>query len=155
MKVLVTGGMGFIGSHTVEAFLDAGHDVVATYYETWRVPSFLEPHVGKRLVYEQADVGAAGVVLGLVRRHGVDGIVHLAIHGRAQADAGEDLRANMDKISLLLDAARESGVKPSASPARRPPTSACRMARFGRPIHCRWSPWLRPRHTRRPGRYSR
>ena len=28
MKILVTGGLGFIGSHTVVELLNAGHDVV-------------------------------------------------------------------------------------------------------------------------------
>lgn len=110
-KVLITGGMGFIGLHTVEAFLDAGDEVVATYRETWRLPSFLESRVGKGLTWEQADIGEPGVVLSLAKKHEVDGIVHMAIHGQAQPDAGSDLRINMDKLSLLLDASRDAGVR--------------------------------------------
>ena len=110
-KVLITGGMGFIGLHTVEAFLDAGDEVVATYRETWRLPSFLEARVGKGLTWEQADIGVPGALLALANKHQVDGIVHMAIHGQAQPDAGADLRINMDKLSLLLDASREAGVR--------------------------------------------
>ena len=31
MKVLVTGGTGLVGSHSVKAILDAGHDVRLSY----------------------------------------------------------------------------------------------------------------------------
>lgn len=111
MTVLITGGMGFIGLHTVEAFLNAGENVVATYRETWRMPSFLAAHLGDRLSFEQADIGEPGALLAIARKHHVDGIVHMAIHGTTQADPGDDLRVNMDKISLLLDAARDAGVR--------------------------------------------
>ena len=111
MTVLITGGMGFIGLSTVEAFLDAGDEVVATYRKTWRMPSFLEARVGKGLTFEQADIGEPGVLLALANKHKVDGIVHMAIHGQAQPDAGADLRINMDKLSLLLDASREANVR--------------------------------------------
>ena len=111
MTTLITGGMGFIGLHTVRAFLDAGEDVVATYRETWRPPPFLVDEIGKRVIYEQADVGEAGVLMGLAKKHRVDGIVHLAIHGNAQADPGDDLRLNMEKLSIVLDAARNSGIR--------------------------------------------
>jgi UDP-glucose 4-epimerase len=36
--ILITGGMGFIGLHTAQRFLDAGEDVVITRYRTWRGP---------------------------------------------------------------------------------------------------------------------
>ena len=39
--ILVTGGLGFVGSHTVASLLKAGHDVVATRYRSGRMPSFL------------------------------------------------------------------------------------------------------------------
>ncbi len=42
MTTLITGGMGFIGLHTARAFLDAGEDVVITYFQTWREPSFMK-----------------------------------------------------------------------------------------------------------------
>ena len=34
MAILITGGMGFIGLHAAKAFVDAGEDVVVTYYQT-------------------------------------------------------------------------------------------------------------------------
>ena len=111
MTVLITGGMGFIGLSTVEAFLNAGDEVVATYRQTWRLPSFLEPYMGKRLTYEQVDLDDHNALLDVARKHKVDGIVHMAIHTRAYDHPGDDLRANMDKLSWLLDAARDAGVR--------------------------------------------
>ena len=111
MTTIVTGGLGFIGAHAVRAFAEAGEHVIATAYESRRVPSLLEPHVGERVTVEQCDVGEPGAVETLARKHGADGIVHLAIHRRASTDPGEDLRVNMDKLSHLLDGALAAGVR--------------------------------------------
>ena len=111
MTTIVTGGLGFIGSHTVRAFAEAGEQVVATSYENTRVPSFLQPYVGNSLTIEQCDLDEPGSLEAVARKHGADGIVHLALHRRASADPGEDVRVNMDKLSHLFDGARAAGVK--------------------------------------------
>ncbi len=111
MTTIVTGGLGFIGSHTVRAFAEAGERVVATSYESTRVPSFLESHVGNGVTIERCDLDEPGAIEAVARKHGADGIVHLALHRRASADPGEDVRVNMDKLSHLFDGARAAGVK--------------------------------------------
>lgn len=112
MTTLITGGMGFIGLHTIKALVDAGERVVATYYQSYRPQAFIEDAMASgQLVFVQADVGEPGTLYDLLRSHHADGMVHLAIHGQASSDPGEDLRVNMDKLSIVLDAARMSGVK--------------------------------------------
>ena len=68
MTTLITGGLGFIGAHTVRAFAEAGERVVATFYESHLVPTFLAPFVGDTVVLEQCDVGAPGARSRLLRR---------------------------------------------------------------------------------------
>lgn len=111
MTTIITGGLGFIGAHTVRAFAEAGERVVATSYESGRVPSFLQPHIGAGVTLERCDVSEPGDIEALARKHGADGVVHLAIHRRASADPGEDVRVNMDKLSRMLDGALAAGVR--------------------------------------------
>ena len=43
MKVMVTGGTGFVGSHTVAEVIRAGHDVKLLVRDPSRISSALEP----------------------------------------------------------------------------------------------------------------
>ena len=59
MKILVTGGCGFIGSHTCVELLNAGYDVVIAdnlYNAKAMVVDRIEQIAGKRPVFYQADV---------------------------------------------------------------------------------------------------
>ncbi|WTF33264.1 NAD-dependent epimerase/dehydratase family protein [Streptomyces sp. NBC_01602] len=53
--ILVTGGLGFIGSHTVRALLDLGEDCVVVQRHARELPAVL---AGERVEVEQADAKA-------------------------------------------------------------------------------------------------
>src|SRR3954453_23380260 len=74
MAVLVTGGAGYIGSHTVHALVDAGERVVvldnlSTGFAT-ALPAPMLPIVG--------DVGDQALVAELIEDHEVEAIIHFA-----------------------------------------------------------------------------
>ncbi|MFE3761753.1 NAD-dependent epimerase/dehydratase family protein [Streptomyces sp. NPDC059104] len=73
--ILVTGGLGFIGSHTVRALLDLGEDCVVLQRRARRLPPVL---AGEPVRVEQADVTDREALLAVGRRHDITGIVHLA-----------------------------------------------------------------------------
>ncbi|MET8418069.1 NAD-dependent epimerase/dehydratase family protein [Streptomyces sp. NPDC005134] len=75
MMILVTGGLGFIGSHTVRALLDLGEDCVVVQRHARELPAVL---AGARVEVEQADVADRDALLAIGDRHDITGIVHLA-----------------------------------------------------------------------------
>ena len=111
MTVLITGGMGFIGLHTARAFVDAGEDVVITWFQTWREPDFIKDEFHKRVLIEKGDVSQGSVIRDIAKKHNVDRIVHLAVPGVAALSAADDYRTNMNGLIDALEAAREADVK--------------------------------------------
>jgi UDP-glucose 4-epimerase len=76
--ILITGGLGFIGSHTARAVLDLGEPCVLVQRRGDPVPSFLAGDAGRRVFIEQADILDLSALLEIGRRYKITGIAHLA-----------------------------------------------------------------------------
>jgi UDP-glucose-4-epimerase GalE len=103
MKVLVTGGAGYVGSHMVKTLLDAGHQVVvlddlSTGYRD-AVPE------GVRFV--QGDVGDVAAVSALLREERVEGICHFAAKIRVEESVSAPrlyFQGNLTRTLAFLEA---------------------------------------------------
>jgi UDP-glucose 4-epimerase len=102
MKIAVTGGSGFIGSHVVDRLLDAGHQVT--------VVDTRPPH-RRDVVYRDADVLD---LAGLVRAtNGCDVVFHLAAVSNvndALADPVGTFELNVTGTGRVCEAARRNRV---------------------------------------------
>ena len=111
MVILVTGGMGFIGSHTVQALTDLGHSCVVTSHRTTR-------DLGDTVAIEHVNVADRDEMVRLGERHEIGGIVHLADPALAHladphaglVDLVADMRAGAEALFNVLDCAIAWGV---------------------------------------------
>jgi UDP-glucose 4-epimerase len=109
--ILVTGGLGVIGSHTVRALLDLDGGCVLVQRRTPEVPaSFADEQVS----VEQADVTDLAALLDVGARHKITGIVHLA--GSMPWPPGSDQPVEAARKALggllnVIEAAQAWGVR--------------------------------------------
>jgi UDP-glucose 4-epimerase len=109
--ILVTGGLGSIGSHTARALLDLGESVVLTAHRSTQLPDYLSGEPAGRVVVEPLDTEDQPAFLDLGKRHEITGIVHLAAARYDLPDPIEYLRADALGLLNALEAARAWGVR--------------------------------------------
>src|SRR3989338_3628996 len=101
MKILVTGGAGFIGSHVAEAYRDAVHQVIVVD----DLSTGKRANIPKGVLFSRADIGSPDLVR-IFMRHRPDLVNHHAaqIDARVSSDdPKKDAAINVMGLLNLLD----------------------------------------------------
>ena len=108
MRVLVTGGAGYIGSHTAKTLKAAGHEPVVldnlTYGHAWAV---------QWGPLEEGDLGDVVFLRGVFDRHAIDAVIHFAASayvGESMTDPRKYFRNNTVNTVNLIEAMAERGL---------------------------------------------
>ncbi len=103
MKILVTGGAGFIGSHTTDALLRKGHEVRVLdsleqpVHPEGKPPKYLSPEVE----FIKGDVRDEGTLLGALR--GIDAVYHLAAYQDYLPNYSKFYTTNVASTALIYE----------------------------------------------------
>ena len=117
MRILVTGGAGYIGSHTVLQLLGAGYDVVIADNFCNAKPQVLDrlrELADRPFCFERVELTSADETEALFSRYDFDAVIHFAglkAVGESVAKPMLYYRNNLVSTLNLLDAMAKHGVK--------------------------------------------
>ena len=117
MAVLVTGGAGYIGSHTCVELLEAGYEVVVIdnlYNASRKSIDRIKEITGKDLTFYEGDILDRDILNRIFENESIDSVIHFA----GYKAVGESVRKpieyyynNMTGTLVLCDVMRKHGVK--------------------------------------------
>lgn len=117
MKVLVTGGAGYIGSHTCVELLTAGHDVlVIDNFSNSKPVVFdrIERICGRRPVFYREDVCNGEKVAEILASHGIEAVIHFAGLKAVGESVAQPLQYYINNVAgslALFSAMQKAGVR--------------------------------------------
>ncbi|AVX19945.1 UDP-glucose 4-epimerase [Carboxydocella sporoproducens DSM 16521] len=110
MNILVTGGAGYIGSHTVHYLLQQGHQpIVLDNLSTGHRQA-----VPSTVPFYHGDIADSALVTSIIDRHQICGVIHFAassLVGESMIDPAKYFENNVVKTILFLNTLLKTGVK--------------------------------------------
>ena len=117
MRILVTGGAGYIGSHTCIELINAGYDVVVLdnlCNSSKESLKRVEKIVGREIKFYEADIRDAKALKDIFAAEEIDAVIHFAglkAVGESVAKPLEYYDNNINGTLVLCKAMKEAGVK--------------------------------------------
>ena len=117
MAILVTGGAGYIGSHTCIELLDAGYDVVVVdnlYNSCEEALRRVKKITGKDLTFYKADILDKEALTEIFEKESIDSVIHFAglkAVGESVSKPLEYYNNNITGTLVLCEVMRSFGVK--------------------------------------------
>ena len=117
MRVLVTGGAGYIGSHTCVELLNSGHEVVVFdnfYNSSMESIKRVEKITGKSIKFYEADMLDSAAMDKIFAENKIDAVIHFAGYKAVGESVHKPLEYyynNLTGTLLLVEAMKKHGVK--------------------------------------------
>lgn len=117
MKVLVTGGCGYIGSHTCVELLNNGYEVIVIdnlINSKKNVLDKIEKITGKDVTFYEGNVQDEKLLISIFKEHKIDIVIHFAGLKAVGESVQQPLlyyQNNLDSTLVLLKVMEEFGVK--------------------------------------------
>lgn len=115
MKILVTGGTGYIGSHTIVDLLQHGYEVVSVdnfHNSRETVLDGIEQISGQRVKHYTLDLTDRTATLDMFAREAFDGVIHFAAYKQVGESVNIPLayyRNNLNSLLNVMEGLREQG----------------------------------------------
>ena len=110
MRVLVTGGAGYIGSVINEVLLNDGHDVTVVDNLTKGHRAAVDP----RAKFVEGNIGDAALIIDTLKENQIEAVIHMAADSLVGESVEQPEKYHQNNVVnglKLLEAMRESNVK--------------------------------------------
>ena len=117
MNILITGGAGFIGSHTVVELLNAGHHPIILDNLSNASPKVIErvaDITGKTPIFYEGDIRDRALLQQIFAQHSIDSVIHFAALKAVGESVAQPLRYYDNNVSgslILLEEMEKAGVR--------------------------------------------
>ncbi len=116
-KILITGGAGYIGSHTAVELWNAGMEPIILddlSNTDEKVLDRLEEITGKRFTFYKGDCNCRALLDQLAKEHEISGVIHFAAFKAVGESTQQPLkyyRNNIGSLLVLLDWMKDQGIQ--------------------------------------------